>query len=75
MRARLLPPACLAQLPSSSQTCPACLFPTCPCRGWEYFAFIDEWSTEFNFDGLAVWDTQSAYHHYPGTCLLYRGHV
>lgn len=40
--------------------------PALPSSGWEYFSFIDDWSTEFNFDGLAVWDTQAAYHHYPG---------
>lgn len=75
MRTHLVPHVYLGQRPSSSQACPACLFLVPPCRGWEYFAFIDEWSTEFNFDGLAVWDTQSAYHHYPGACLLYRGDV
>lgn len=26
-------------------------------RGWEYFFFVDGWSTEFNFDGLKVWNS------------------
>ncbi|KAL4447479.1 hypothetical protein ABPG75_004698 [Micractinium tetrahymenae] len=34
-------------------------------RGWEYFAFIDEWSTEFNFDGQMLWDTVASFQHYP----------
>lgn len=25
-------------------------------RGWEYFYFVDGWSSEFNFDGLRAWD-------------------
>lgn len=28
----------------------------CFCRGWEYFYFVDGWSTEFNFDGLKAWN-------------------
>ena len=27
------------------------------CRGWEYFYFVDGWSTEFNFDALRAWDS------------------
>lgn len=26
-------------------------------RGWDYFFFVDGWSTEFNFDGLKVWNS------------------
>lgn len=26
-------------------------------RGWEYFYFVDGWSTEFNFDGLKIWNS------------------
>lgn len=26
-------------------------------RGWEYFFFVDGWSTEFNFDGIKVWNS------------------
>lgn len=44
-------------------------YPLPRVSGWEYFAFIDEWSTEFNFDGLTVWDTQEAYHTYPGVAV------
>jgi len=25
-------------------------------RGWDYFYFVDGWSTEFNFDGLKIWN-------------------
>lgn len=26
-------------------------------RGWDYFFFVDGWSSEFNFDGLRVWNS------------------
>lgn len=25
-------------------------------RGWEYFTFINEWSVDYHFEGLRVWD-------------------
>ena len=25
-------------------------------RGWDYFYFVDGWSTEFNFEGLKIWN-------------------
>jgi hypothetical protein len=40
------------------------------CRGWEFFNFIDEWSTEFNFDGLQLWDSVDTFQHYPGGAAL-----
>jgi len=26
-------------------------------RGWDYFYFVDGWSTDFNFDGLKIWNS------------------
>lgn len=30
-------------------------------RGWEYFWFVDKWSTDFNFDVMSVWDDDAAF--------------
>ena len=27
---------------------------------------MDEWSSEFNWDGLTIWDTVATFQHYPG---------
>lgn len=43
-----------------------CLKLSPSCRGWEYFDFVDEWSSEFNWDGLTIWDTVATFQHYPG---------
>jgi len=32
------------------------------CRGWEYFYYVDGWSTDFNFDGSKVWDADVVSH-------------
>ena len=26
-------------------------------RGWDYFYFVDGWSTDFNFEGLKIWNS------------------
>eukprot|EP00887_Chlorella_sp_A99_P003217 scaffold9.g3217.t1 len=33
--------------------------------GWEYFDFVDSWSTEWDFDGLRIWDNNDLFQHYP----------
>ena len=35
-------------------------------RGWEFFDFVDGWSSDYNFDALRLWDDLTAFHHYPG---------
>ena len=34
-------------------------------RGWEYFWFIDEWSTEYCLDGLRLWEDGVESQHFP----------